>query len=693
MTFILYEYSIIPKNVNMIMSYCEFIVRLSILNNSGNFNTSLLNLFKIMLTCELLDFQNYDQKRFNLNFNYISLFVIAIILVMSFQNVYAVNSIDWYYAGSSISDPAGADLQFVNQGDGHVDDSAVTVRVDATDESGFSPSVRDTINVTITSVDDPTGITYTLTETANTSQIFIGTSIVFVQGNYKFLITDTVNLTFTKTSGCANGVIDTIAGSGGSSTGFVVKSDTDSTGVGILLTETGPSTCTFKGQVKFTTGSSDESTGTLQVSAGDRLTIADNINGYYTNAHIIPVAVGKGAIKAIFDSPDVASSAEVTATYNGLSKGLDIDDDGSGGGGTGGLARPGLVLNVVASLLSVDSSNGGSKPTSPPTLGLDVFNKRIVEDGFSFNGNSVDVEKYYTSYPLITTTIGQNNTIKLKIFEDAGLDNIAHVGVSYGLGKGKTFNEGRATIEYDRTFDDIEYVTVFDPKNVLGIVNVTTTTTNCDIYNNTRCLEISFFHIFRESLDYNMVATNIWDFDRNGWQNYFNHGIQITGKSMNPPEQYSGIHHGNIYHLTKTDKNKAIDDNGYYWTFDKVWNRDYIPPVIDDKEILNPEKISAIKKLGFEYSDAHDIFGFSRMNHGFIDGKNQQQIKAQLIMNNLCPKCQKSFDNIDDTFSYDFPERYSKLHKNKILIDFEAKRAQEFLKQYFDQIYVGKKYS
>ena len=239
----------------------------------------------------------------------------------------------------------------------------------------------------------------------------------------------------------------------------------------------------------------------------------------------------------------------------------------------------------------------------------------------------------------------------------------------------------------------MEHVTIFDPKHVLGSVNVTTTTTNCSILSKDMCLEVTFDHIFRESLDYNMVATNIWDFNRNSWQNYFNHGIEIIGESMNPPEEYSGIYRGHIYHLTETGKNTAIDDDGNNWTFDKIWNRDYIKPVIVDNDLLNPNKVIAIEQLGFQYSDALEIFGFDRMDHRFIDSKNQQQIEALHIMSSICPECQKEpFEKINDIFSYDMPTSYSKLDDPKIvtLKNLEDKKAQEFLKQYFEKLYSGR---
>jgi len=62
-------------------------------------------------------------------------------------------------------------------------------------------------------------------------------------------------------------------------------------------------------------------------------------------------------------------------------------------------------------------------------------------------------------------------------------------------------------------------------------------------------------------------------------------------------------------------------------------------------------------------------------------------------MNSLCPECQKeSYEEINDIFSYDMPIRYSKLDDPKIvtLKNLEDKKAQEFLKQYFEKLYSGR---
>jgi len=633
----------------------------------------------------------------------ISIFLIGLIFVMPSYDAYGFVSIDWTIGGgvfgpqpalpgaSVPSDPYP--ILTISQGTvvpAVPTSIPVSVQVDLSNEPIWFNGIIDTIDVLVTSVDNPSGTTYTLTETGIATGMFTGTNFVFIQGNHQFQITDVITVTINDPTCIPDGATTQLdSTSGGPNNGVKVYSDTDTAGLGLVLTETGDDTCEFSGKLRFSSNPTDELTGTLQASLGDILTFEDSTDLDYLNAQIIPTVNGKGSILANFDDPDFDYTPEVLVTYNGNMAGLDLNDDGAGGRGGGGLVKPGLVIDFVAILLG----GGGGSDSVPPTIGLDKNQKRIVDGGFSFNGNAVDVEQFYTPYPLITTEVGKLNTIKLKIYENRDLDNIAHVGVSYGLGKGEYFNEGRATIEYDRTFDGIESVTLFDPKHVLGSVNVTTATTNCSILSNVKCLEVTFDHIFRKSLDYNMVATNIWDFKRNGWQNYFNHGIKIIGDSMDTPEEYSGIYEGHIYHLTSTGKNTAIDDYGYTWTFDKIWNRDYVKIEKPDHDILNPEKIHAIEYLGYDSSDAEKIFGFDRFDHRFYNDKNQQILTASDTMNVLCSECKnKPYENIDHTFSYSFTSKTNKLTDPLIAkqMIIEEQKAQTYLDGFFEKIYPSK---
>ena len=68
--------------------------------------------------------------------------------------------------------------------------------------------------------------------------------------------------------------------------------------------------------------------------------------------------------------------------------------------------------------------------------------------------------------------------------------------------------------------------------------------------------------MFREPLNFNMVATYVWDFNRNSWQNYYNHGVEIIGESLNPPRTemvaFGTKDMRGLYELTLIDKKKGL---------------------------------------------------------------------------------------------------------------------------------------
>lgn len=206
-----------------------------------------------------------------------------------------------------------------------------------------------------------------------------------------------------------------------------------------------------------------------------------------------------------------------------------------------------------------------------PTLGLDKNGRRLVENGFSYNDNPVDAELFFTPYPLIKTTTGVYNTAKLKIYENSGPDKISHVELNFGLAKGDTINERRASIFWDKHFDGTEIVSVNSPTNAIDSVRIESTYESCRVDSNDQCLVLIIQHRFREPLDFDIVGTNVWDKNRNAWQNYFNHGVDIQGASLNPPSQHLGIYNGQLKTIIETSKNTGIDEDGNKWIFDKTW--------------------------------------------------------------------------------------------------------------------------
>ena len=293
---------------------------------------------------------------------------------------------------------------------------------------------------------------------------------------------------------------------------------------------------------------------------------------------------------------------------------------------------------------------------TPPTLGVDSSGKRFVSNGFSYNDNPVDVEFYFTPYPLITTLIGANNTAVFKIYENSGPENIRHFELAFGLADAQGISLNQAKIEWDKTWDNIESITITDPENVFDDVIIDTDIGKClPDSNDSSCLIITIFHTFRAPLEGNIVGTNVWDHKRNVWQNYFNEGVQIEGDSINPPKQHVGIYKGHFYHLIETSKTTSIDEFGDNWTLQLgLWKKEYIPNFEPNRKV-----IELSKKM------------------------EEQSLIAKDLMSQICPKCYDTpFDKINNTFSHKLPIMYSKSLDDPEVqkrLQIEMDRAYEFL--------------
>jgi len=219
-----------------------------------------------------------------------------------------------------------------------------------------------------------------------------------------------------------------------------------------------------------------------------------------------------------------------------------------------------------------------------PTLGIIDNGNLYVENGFSYNGNPVDVNSFFTPYPLITVDVGRENLASFKVYDERGPQSVSHFALAFGIGQGKIFSDSKTIIEWDKSWNGQETLNVIDPENSLDNVKVVTSTGSCkNVLFGTDCLIIDIYHTFRQQLDFNIVGTYYWDANRNAANNYFNDGIEIIGDSLNPPNQYVVIHKGNQMTITEIEKNVGLDQDGNLWTYDSYWKMDYQPQgKIDD---------------------------------------------------------------------------------------------------------------
>ena len=333
-------------------------------------------------------------------------------------------------------------------------------------------------------------------------------------------------------------------------------------------------------------------------------------------------------------------------------------------------------LFVAVTVTTNGQGSGCDGDCWAPTLGLDEKNGRVVENGFTYNGNTINVERYFTPYPLITVDVGKQNYAVFKIYDNLGPDNVRHFDLAFGLATGQVMGTSNVIISWDKSFAGTETISVVDPRNTLDNVRVFTSEGKCraDSAGND-CLIVTVYHTFRESLDFDMVGTNVWDYKRNAWQNFYNHGIHIEGESLNPPDEYVGIHKGKITHLFETGKNTAVDEAGNTWTFDKTWRMDYIPKA--------------------KIVDGYTQLGIDRNNAWFNIYKQGQELLAQEVLDQLCPSCSdKEFAEISDVFAYEFPKRIDKLSDPEIQYKMlqQSKVAENTLLQIFDSLYGNNQY-
>lgn len=76
-----------------------------------------------------------------------------------------------------------------------------------------------------------------------------------------------------------------------------------------------------------------------------------------------------------------------------------------------------------------------------------------------------------------------------------------------------------------------------------------------------------------------MIATNVWDFNKNAWQNFYNHGIEVVGDSINPPRTkmvaFGTKDMRGLFELTQIDKKKDLWIDEFHSIYQHMSNDRY----------------------------------------------------------------------------------------------------------------------
>src|SRR3970282_390531 len=250
----------------------------------------------------------------------------------------------------------------------------------------------------------------------------------------------------------------------------------------------------------------------------------------------------------------------------------------------------------------------GSGDDYAPTLGSDRYGNNYVDNGFTFNDFTADVEELKTHMPLQTLNVGELNTAVLKIYDNRGAGKIEHVELAFGLIKKQHVSESSNKITWEQDFKGTQSIIMKDPDNMLMDVNALGEADG-------KIMKITFNFAFREPMEQSKIGVTVWDQDRHSKTFYFNDGIEVVGKSLNPPKIVTILdNRGYPVTLTMTGKNTGIDEEGNIGTHNSPWIK-LSQPVADQLPHENLDPVSA--------------HGFDRMNSMFDSYKNVQAQEAQ----------------------------------------------------------------
>ena len=275
---------------------------------------------------------------------------------------------------------------------------------------------------------------------------------------------------------------------------------------------------------------------------------------------------------------------------------------------------------------------GGSEcdDCTPPTLGLDSYGARLVDGGFSYNGLSSDVAYFFTPYPLIESEVGRQNAVSLKIYENEGPGNVEHVSLAFGLRSGEVISESRAVINYDIAFDGTGTVSVIDPDGAIDLETLSAShdVAECSAGSSLECLSVTITHMFRAPLEFDIVGTDVWDRERNSWQNYYNHGIHVSGEPLDPQPGVPVNGGDLVLYPVSSDTDVMMDAGGHLFKLSP--EGDYVP-------LSNQSRLYHDIDESMYLYDGVPMQGYDRSDPQFRDHLYAQVLSAQQVLDSMMP--------------------------------------------------------
>jgi len=322
--------------------------------------------------------------------------------------------------------------------------------------------------------------------------------------------------------------------------------------------------------------------------------------------------------------------------------------------------------------------SGGCSDCTPPTLGLSKSGNRVVDNGFTYNGNAIQVEKWHTPYPLITATVGELNKVEIVAYENNGITNMKMI--QFGLGAeeiGQPLSELEVLIEVHletngvTDYIGIDEIVIIDKENLIENESVSASAfvTECTIGDaDKNCVKVDLEYSYREATINNIMVVSTMDKKHNNQNFYFNDGIEVLGDSINVPPTYTiqnkhSAQQTEDLTLTRVDRenNIWIDDSSNNNKWQQNDSDTFIQLTFNEFVRYNDKSTSIMTRV---HSDFGKILQY-------------EEDKAIIIFDSM-----KIQSELSSSVAYDYPTPEQQDEDNKFLISqmyLEELKAQKIL--------------
>ena len=218
---------------------------------------------------------------------------------------------------------------------------------------------------------------------------------------------------------------------------------------------------------------------------------------------------------------------------------------------------------IIVLVNSQQQSNGGGdsdhKWRTMPTFGMDhtILGKQMVENGLVVNERQITItDNFHMTYPIQELETGLLHTLTAKSFSPRGLKMVEFM---FGIPEVGKHYEAEATVEIwlDRTNPSI----IINQKDNLikDDVIALKRDARCNQKDPTMCESVTVFLTFNESPLTTVFAIQAIDLASRNIITTLNHGIDVTGESLNPPKtDYMAQGKNGLVLMTQQDKKNEL---------------------------------------------------------------------------------------------------------------------------------------